>query len=107
MMEKTLTRKGSNKQNLVAIIIYSPYPECQIKGEEATRILTATDDDGDFNLHPYGQGKVLELVYETEGMIIKHSGASLGEDLNFYEYIELGRPSVISVERTIVYGNED
>jgi len=107
-MDKVLTKKSSNKQSLVAIAIQSEHPECQINGEEAKRILKATDDNGDFNLSPYGKGRVFQIDYgklrEDEKTIY---GIPSTESLYFRDYVELGRPLVISVERTEIYKNLD
>jgi hypothetical protein len=37
-MDKIVTKKSSNKQNLASTAIHSEYPGCSINGKEATRI---------------------------------------------------------------------
>jgi len=107
-MVELLTKKSLNKQNLIAIVINSQYPECWIKGGEARRILAVTKDDGNFDLPPYGQSSVFVVEYgelEPDGTV---SGTPIGvESLYFPDYVKLGKPLIISVERTEVFRKLD
>lgn len=104
-MDKTLTKNISNKQNLASIAIFSEYPTCNINGEEAIKILKTADDNGNFDLSPYGKGRVFNITYgqlSKDGTIF---GSPQPEDLFFPDFVKLGRPLAISVERTEIYKN--